>query len=113
MPPSNIMQPLSHFAQRIAESNRLADVTEAGLAAEIAYLYDYANYAHPFREGNGRTQREFFDQLLACSGRGLAWDTIDMKRLHEACHQARKEVDSDLGLLEQLFADLLTDDPAY
>jgi len=113
VPPLNIMQPLSHFAERIAESDRLADTAEADLASEVAYLYDYANYAHPFREGNGRTQREFFDQLLARSGRGLAWDTIDMTRLHDACHLARAEVDSDIEPLEQLFADLINDDPAY
>ncbi|WP_083954832.1 MULTISPECIES: Fic family protein [unclassified Rhodococcus (in: high G+C Gram-positive bacteria)] len=38
----------------------------------------YINFAHPFVEGNGRTQREFVDQLLAVSGRGLAWDLIEL-----------------------------------
>jgi cell filamentation protein, protein adenylyltransferase len=113
VPPLNIAQPLSHVAARIDASDRLLNIAEDEVASEIAYLYDYTNYAHPFREGNGRTQREFFDQLLALSGRGLAWDTIDMTRLHEACHNARVEVDSDIGPLEALFADLLTNDPAY
>lgn len=61
-------------------------------------MYDYINFAHPFREGNGRTQREFFDQLLAESGRGLAWDLIELPELHGACHRAR--ADSDIAPLE-------------
>ena len=55
----------------------------------MTYLYDYLNFAHPFREGNGRTQREFFTQLLAESGNGLDWSKVDMDGLHFACHIAR------------------------
>jgi cell filamentation protein len=34
------------------------------LARKLAELLDHVNYLHPFREGNGRTQREFL-RLLA------------------------------------------------
>ncbi|PWQ83675.1 hypothetical protein DKY64_21485, partial [Stenotrophomonas maltophilia] len=44
----------------------------------LAEMCVYINFAHPFVEGNGRTQREFVDQLLAVSGRGLAWDLIEL-----------------------------------
>jgi len=34
------------------------------------------NYMHPFREGNGRTQRAFLDMLAKVSGRTLAWRNV-------------------------------------
>lgn len=111
MPPLGIEQPFGHVVQRISASRLLLDIDQDLLPAEIAYLYDYANFAHPFREGNGRAQREFFDQLLAERGRGLDWDLIDQARLHDACHRARNE--DDLDPLIAIFALILDDDPAY
>lgn len=64
-PPANIGQPVAHISEVIAEPDRLRKIGDNDLPKKLSYLYDYINYAHPFREGNGRTQREFFDQLLA------------------------------------------------
>ena len=93
-PPLSIEQPFQHVAQRIAESDRLRGLEGEQLVGEIAYLYDYANFAHPFREGNGRSQREFFDQLLAESGHGLNWDFID-----KASTETRASIHRDLARL--------------
>lgn len=111
MPPLGIEQPFQHVQQRIRESDRLRNLEGDRLSSEVAYLYDYANFAHPFREGNGRSQREFFDQLLAESGHGLDWDLIDETQLHEACHRARN--DDDLDPLIAIFSTILNQDPAY
>lgn len=102
---------MGHVAERIRETNQLRDVDLADLPREIAYLYDYANFAHPFREGNGRAQREFFDQLLAESGHGLDWDQIEMEQLHDACRLARNY--DDPQPLVAIFTAILTEDPAY
>jgi cell filamentation protein len=45
------------------------------VAAAAALLSDI-NYIHPFREGNGRTQRAFLDALAAHGGRELAWRNV-------------------------------------
>jgi len=34
------------------------------------------NYLHPFREGNGRAQRAFVDQVAALGGRVMSWRNI-------------------------------------
>ncbi len=39
-------------------------------------LLEKLNYIHPFREGNGRTQRAFLDQIAALSGRTLSWRNV-------------------------------------
>jgi len=111
MPPFEIERPVAHVADRIAASDRLRTTPPADLVDELAYLYDYLNFAHPFREGNGRTQREFFAQLVAESGHGLAWDRIEMATLHDACHHARTA--GDLTGLVAIFELVLTNDPAY
>ncbi|WP_392342486.1 Fic family protein (plasmid) [Leifsonia sp. P73] len=39
----------------------------------LAHHYDQVNYLHPFREGNGRTQRIFWTQIAAGAGYDLDW----------------------------------------
>jgi cell filamentation protein len=105
-PPLNISQPVVHVAQRISESKQLSTISAEELPLELAYLYDYVNFAHPFREGNGRTQREFFQQLLEETGRSLNWSAITSAQLHTACHVARNNV--DLDPLVRIFEKVLT-----
>ncbi|RWZ53010.1 cell filamentation protein Fic [Labedella phragmitis] len=102
MPPADIVRPVGHVAARIREIDFLRSVEGVDVAAEVAYLYDYLNFAHPFREGNGRAQREFFSDLLEVSGRGIDWSGTDREELHAACHTARNE--SDLEPLRIIFA---------
>jgi cell filamentation protein len=111
IPPLDIERPVAHVASRIAESDLLRTWSGDVLIDEVTYLYDYLHFAHPFREGNGRTQREFFAQLLAESGRGLAWIDIEMTDLHSACHAARTE--GDIAPLRAIITAVLTDDPVY
>lgn len=110
-PPGNVGQPMTHVAAEVHRLHQLIDVSEADLASTVAYLYDYANFAHPFREGNGRCAREFFDLLLSESGRGLNWQKTDLTELHGACHCARTSY--DLGGLTSLFAKIIDTDSAY
>ncbi|MGH3575304.1 MAG: Fic family protein, partial [Pseudonocardiaceae bacterium] len=35
------------------------------------------NAVHPFRDGNGRTQRAFFGQLARDAGYRIDWSTMD------------------------------------
>lgn len=107
IPPLEIELPIAHVAQRIADSDRLRRTGDDDLVGEVTYLYDYLNFAHPFREGNGRTQREFFVQLLAESGRTMSWEKVTMAVLHQACHTARTV--GDTSRLEQVMAVALRD----
>lgn len=109
IPPGSISMPVDHVVERIREFDFLRSITNDRVTREIAYLYDYLNYAHPFREGNGRTQREFFEQLLAESDRGLDWQLIEMSQLHEACHVARN--DGNLDPLTSVIRAVLVEAP--
>ena len=39
-------------------------------------LLSRINYLHPFREGNGRAQRAFIDQVASVSGRVMSWRNV-------------------------------------
>lgn len=110
-PPGSIALPMAHVANRISESKRLALVEEHNLPGTVAYLYDYTNFAHPFREGNGRATREFFDLLLSERGVGLDWQATELEELHGACHAARST--GDLEPMEKMFARIIDSEPAY
>jgi len=81
---------MDHVAAEIHSLKRLKAVPEADLAQTVAYLYDYTNFAHPFREGNGRSTREFFDLLSEC-GAG-----IDRRRsIRHTAHATQREPNSN------------------
>jgi cell filamentation protein len=46
----------------------------------LTYYLGEVNAIHPFREGNGRTQRAFFEQLAYDAGFTLAWQHLDAAR---------------------------------
>jgi cell filamentation protein len=50
----------------------------------LAYFLGEVNALHPFRDGNGRTQRAFFGQLARDVGYTLAWQHLDADRNVEA-----------------------------
>lgn len=51
--------------------------TADALAETLAELLGEINALHPFREGNGRTQRAFFRQMAASAGWRVDWFLLD------------------------------------
>ena len=46
----------------------------------LTYYLGEVNAVHPFREGNGRAQRAFFEQLTSDAGFTLDWQHLDADR---------------------------------
>lgn len=53
-----------------------AEMGDAQFVPKAAELLSLTNFIHPFREGNGRTQRAFLDQIAARTGRTLSWRNV-------------------------------------
>jgi len=51
----------------------------------VAEAYGEFNLIHPFREGNGRTQRMFFEHALLVHGYGLSWQDIQREEWIASC----------------------------
>ncbi|MFB9749913.1 Fic/DOC family protein [Leifsonia shinshuensis] len=50
----------------------------------VAYFLGEINALHPFREGNGRAQREFVRNLAEKNGFSLSWDKVERKEFIRA-----------------------------
>jgi cell filamentation protein len=53
-----------------------SNASEDQIVTDLAELLSDLNYMHPFREGNGRTQRVFLDRVMSVQGRVLSWRNI-------------------------------------
>ncbi|MBI2705469.1 MAG: Fic family protein [Actinobacteria bacterium] len=63
------------FAQLRAEDH-LVGLQRDTFVDRVTYYFGEVNAAHPFREGNGRTQRAFFSQLAVDAGWRLRWAAV-------------------------------------
>ena len=61
------------------------DLTKSELAKKLSYYMSELNVLHPFREGNGRTIREFIRQLAYVNGYLLEIKQIIPKEMLTAC----------------------------
>ena len=56
--------------RKMKKENFLADITDKEeMSKRLAYYLGEINMIHPFREGNGRTQRIYIEQLCLHNGR--------------------------------------------
>jgi cell filamentation protein len=63
-------------------------------ALRCAFYMGELNAIHPFREGNGRTQREFVRELGAESGFRINWNRIRQKEMYEASARSHNQGDN-------------------
>ncbi len=78
-----ISQATALFTQLATESH-LRGLPPDAFARRAAYYLGEINVLHPFREGNGRTQRVFFSDLARQSGYSLDWTQISAQHMINA-----------------------------
>lgn len=93
-------------AASYAEGELRADKELRGMGREqfierLAYHYDQFNYVHPFREGNGRTQRVFWNRVARDAGWQLDWRAVRGATNDRASRAASEQ--RDLGPLLEMF----------
>ena len=64
----------SAIFETLAKEHRLRGTDLQAFTARAAYYLGEINAIHPFREGNGRTQREFIRELGVACGYVVAWE---------------------------------------
>lgn len=70
------------------------------IAEKLAEILDNINFLHPFREGNGRAQREFIRLLAFQKGYHLNLNPPDNKKIYN--NYMKGTIDSDVKLLTEL-----------
>ena len=69
---------------RLAQDNHLRGLSEKEFAKSAASYLSDVNALHPFREGNGRAQREFFRELALKAGYAIDWSVTTDKKMVNA-----------------------------
>ena len=75
------------------------------IAEKLAEILDNVNYLHPFREGNGRTQREFLRLLALEKDLILNLNPPDDKKIYDQYMQGT--INSDVKSLTNLIFELI------
>lgn len=75
---------LAKLLQELKDENYLLGKTKEELAKRLTYYMSELNVLHPFREGNGRTIREFIRQLAYRNNYLLDLQQTDAKEMLEA-----------------------------
>ena len=78
----------------LAREDHLSGRTRAGFVDGFTELYADLNALHPFRDGNGRTQRAFLGQLAVEAGHPIHWAAMDPAE-NNAASKAAHEGDND------------------
>ena len=89
----------------ISEYRKIRKTNKAELAKKLAVILENINYLHPFREGNGRTQREFLRILALEKGLHINLNPPDNKNVYERYMKGTFE--SDIGELSELILELI------
>lgn len=69
---------------RLADERHLAGMDAARFSERAAYYLGEINAMHPFREGNGRAQREFINHLAYENGFEIAWANVTRENMIQA-----------------------------
>lgn len=89
-----------------AEQDHLVGLSREKFVEHLAYHYEKINYIHPFREGNGRTQRVFWNRVSLRAGWQLDWRPVHGAENHVAARAGSDQ--QDLGPLLRMFDKIVT-----
>lgn len=87
--------------EELSKENYLQGLKREDLVKRLAYFYEQLNFIHPFREGNGRTQRIFWQRVANKAGYKIDWSKVIGKELDDASLIGR--VENNLEPLEIMF----------
>ncbi len=86
---------------RIEKANYFKGISKEKFIVEIVDFYQTTNFLHPFREGNGRTQRIFISKLIKSNGYNFNFSNINPDLLMIATIKAANGVMDDLYAIFQ------------
>ena len=98
----NIERQAELIFKRLKDCNYFKGLPHDEFVDELVDFYCVTNELHPFREGNGRTQRAFLTQLIRNAGYDINFADMDTELLMIATIQSAQGV---ADLLKQIFSE--------
>ncbi len=108
LPVSMIDRAAGYAAEELRADNNLRGLDRDRFIDRLAYHYDQFNYIHPFREGNGRTQRVLWNRVARDAGWQLDWRGVRGSTNDRASRAASEQ--RDFGPLREMFSGIVTKD---
>lgn len=96
---------INKIFSRLDKDEYLIKYSGSDFISKLAEYYGDLNIIHPFREGNGRVQRVFFDHVALHNGYRLDWNKVKSKD-----EWIQANIDSVLvenAKLESIFSDII------
>jgi len=79
-----IQPALESLFEKLSEEQHLRGLNQEAFARRGAEILGTLNAVHPFREGNGRTQREFVRELAHKNSYWVDWSKVSREELYKA-----------------------------
>ena len=92
---------IRYSEQTLKNDNLLQGLSIDDFISKLSVNYNNFNVLHPFREGNGRTQRVFWDIVARDAGYHFDWGLITQRINDKASIRAKDA--NDTKLLEDMF----------
>jgi cell filamentation protein len=99
---------LDDIATKLREAGYLRGLPREEFAERAADVMAEINAVHSFREGNGRAQRVFMEQLAHAAGHDLDFTVVSKERMIQASIVANEQ--SDTSMMRRMFDEI--SDPA-
>jgi cell filamentation protein len=95
---------LNRIAATLRNANHLRGLPRVEFAHRAADILVGLNAAHPFREGNGRTQRAFIRALAAEAGHDLDFSVVSRERMTQASIAGNEQ--GDCAMMRRMFDEI-------
>lgn len=95
---------LDDIGEKLRAGNYLRGLPREEFAEQAADVMAKINTVHPFREGNGRTQRVFMEQLAHAAGHDLDFTVISKERMIQASIAAHER--NDTSMMRRMFDEI-------
>lgn len=104
-PTTNFDNAFKYIDTLLSEFKKIPNDNRKHLAEKLAEILDNLNYLHPFREGNGRTQREFLRLLVLEKELSLNLNPPDDKSIYE--RYMKGVIENNKAILAELIFELI------
>jgi cell filamentation protein len=104
-PISNFDTAFQYIDYLITEFKGIPKTNKVLISEKLAEILDNINYLHPFRDGNGRTQREFLRLLALEKKLTLNLNPPDNKSVYK--RYMLGTIESDITILTSLISELI------
>ena len=95
---------LDAIGEKLRARNYLRGLRREEFAKQAGDIMAEINTVHPFREGNGRTQRVFMEQLAHAAGHDLNFTVISKERMIQASIAAHER--NDTSMMRRMFDEI-------